>query len=258
MVISFIPDSQGCDFQVADPAGKPLFRLVLPETLYENRSVPVDHIIHTYPGIRIAGQHAASCVIERNDRVSYESDLSEADADTLKMSISVKNHTGRVLRDLRLDICQAPGCLPGYPDPWANTDFMPAGLPLDRDIQGREWYEQVSVNRQRGLAGGEWIVLHPSPACPRIDEQNKYPLITGDQPDAAAVALLSIDRATILYMAWAVPCYWRAPFPGNACMHIMPALPDLQPGGRCAITGQCGLFYGSLAQLAERLNRDGR
>lgn len=257
MLISFTPQSKGCDYTVAGPDGQPLFRLILPETLYRNHRDPLDHVIHTFPGDQTVGQHAASCVTESRNSMLYESELSELDADTLRMRLSVRNRSAGALCDLRLDICQALGCLPGYPDAWANTDFMPASLPLDRDIQGRAWYEQVSIERQRGLVNGAWVVLHPAPDCPLIDEKNKYPFVTGSQPDTAAVGIQSIDRSKILYMAWSVPCCWRAPFPGNACMHIMPALPDLLPGDQIMITGRCGLFRGSLAQLAEDLKNNG-
>jgi hypothetical protein len=165
------------------------------------------------------------------------------------VTASFENLTPESLEGVRMVICSSVNHLPGKPD-WSNRLFIPAEVPLDRDAQGRFWYQHLTPERLMALRPDEWVPTHPSPRNPDPDLVPRYSFVPSITGDTVAYAVQSLDGKSLLYQSWDHPCQHETPCPGNACMHLDVLVSEcLEPGEKAVIVGRCGLFKGTWASL---------
>ena len=73
----------------------------------------------------------------------------------ISIEMDFRNLTGKTCQNLRTNICASVNHLPGEPG-WSNRDFVPDHVPLDRDLQGRYWYEESNSTVSQSLG---WRVV---------------------------------------------------------------------------------------------------
>ena len=169
------------------------------------------------------------------------------------IEMDFRNLTGGTCRNLRANICASLNHLPGEPG-WSNRDFIPASVPLDRDLQGRYWYEKGTPRSLQYWTGGSWGQMHAFPDRPSADTVNRYFFKAGELDNAYACALQSQNGKKLFYQAWSAPCQHWSPFPGNACTHLLPMVASqLEPEQTARITGMVGVFSGNRSELAQRI-----
>jgi hypothetical protein len=165
------------------------------------------------------------------------------------VKISVENLTQGNLTGIRVLICSSVNHLPGSPD-WSNRLFIPAEVPLDRDAQGRFWYQHLTPGRLMALRPGGWMVTHPSPGNPDPDLVPRYSFVPSITGDTIAYGAQSLDGKSLLFQSWNHPGEHETPCPGNACMHLdVPVSECLEPGEKAGIEGLCGLYSGTWTGL---------
>src|SRR3990172_2426489 len=231
------------DFDVILPGeDSPALRILLPERLM-CRSGDLACGVHRIPGRwsrtkkGLAGTFTAGTVAEFSVEV-------EPAGSELGVRLKVKNLTSEPWSDVRVEICSAANHLPGSPS-WANAEFVPP-LPLDRDLQGRFWFEKVTPRNLHALTDHGWVEVHPHPHNPSADAGPHYSFVPSTTDDAFACAVCSQDGKRFFYQAWDARCLYITPCPGNACMHLWPLVArTLEPGQSCAIRGVVGIFEGA-------------
>jgi len=240
------------DFDVTLPGEKtPAFRVLLPEQItWEGREDLSG--LHTIPGNwdktpeKISGAFLCGGSFE----ISVTIDPKETE---ILAEMSFKNLTPDVCRNLRANICASVNHLPGEPG-WANRDFIPASVPLDRDLQGRYWYEKATPKSLQAWVGGSWVPMHAFPGRADADLVDRYFFRAGESNEARACAVESQDGTKVFYQAWNAPCQYWSPFPGNACTHLLPLVAaSLEPGEVARVRGRVGVFSGSRTDWAKRV-----
>jgi hypothetical protein len=240
------------DFDVVlDGETTPAFRILLPE-MVTSPELELKTLLHTIPGRWAVTEHGAqgefcpSTDLELSVQIQCASPEIFAD-------ISIRNLSAQPLTQLRANVCANINHLPGTP-PWCNRAFMPS-LPLDRDAQGRYWYEKVAPGNLLALSDRGWIEMHPHPQTPDASLVPQYSF-KPNVGDVCACAVASADRSLLFFQAWDGPCQYCAPFPGNACMHLLPVIANvLASGSSAVIRGIAGIFAGNRDQLTTRIRQ---
>ncbi|NLG52188.1 MAG: hypothetical protein GX552_18920 [Chloroflexi bacterium] len=248
----YAQQTAGCsDFDITLPGDTaPSFRVLLPEWL---RAVGLDYhgLFHTIPGRWEPWGEGVQGQITVMDTVAVGVRLL-AHARHVDVTLSVQNIGSRTLTDVWANVCTSVNHLPGSPG-WCNWTFMPH-LDPDRFLQGRYWYEQVTPRGLRALTDEGWVPMHPQPDQPNADSVPLYSFVPSAQANARACAVCPPEGGLFLFQAWASPCRYCAPCPGNACMHLEPFLAEtLPPGDVATIRGAVGLYAGDLPSLASHL-----
>ena len=248
----FVQQTSDCsDFDVIlDGEETPAFRVLLPEVVYADGldSVRGAHVI---PGAwewgtgRVLGRVALSEQIKLGVTIIEEGGY-------IRVALRLTNSPGSPLTNVSAEVCVSANHLPGEPG-WCNEAFLP-NLPLDRDAQGRAWFEHVTPHNLRALTARGWVDMHPCADRPDPDSVPTYSFSPSDVADARACAVGSHDGSTLLFQAWDAPCRYVTPCPGNACMHLIPQVAKaLAPGATATINGVIGVFAGTREELAARL-----
>jgi hypothetical protein len=172
----------------------------------------------------------------------------------LQVSLRVKNLLATEIGDVRADICSAVSHLPGSPD-WLNPRFLP-GVPLDRGVAGRVWFEKITPKGLFALTGAGWTPAHPRPDSPDAASVPLYSFLRSPKVEAVACAARSPDGRRWFYQGWNVLSRWCTPCPGNSCMHLDPVLAKkLAPGAEAEARGVVGMFDGDRDALTEMLTK---
>jgi hypothetical protein len=225
-------EPQGADLDVLAPDGAPLFRVLLPEDVTAtNAPALAGRLNHCTAGAWRDDGPVHAGVVRADGWMEARIGLLRRAAGVL-VSLQVTNLSEAELLGARADICIGVVHLPSPSTPWANRAFIPAEVPLDRDAAGRAWYGAVAPSRLYAYAGGAWTPLHPKPETPSPDLVPKYPVRREAVLDQSSViAVDTLDGRNRLFAAWDVPVGAVAPFPGNACFHVLPLLAEaLAPG----------------------------
>jgi len=240
------------DFDVALAAdSSPAFRLLLPEWVHaEGFEYP--GLLHVLPGkwrrqggvtegrFSVLGQLEVHVVLEPGET-------------TLGIRLEAANTGAGPLSNVWANVCMALNHLPGEPG-WSNERFL-ANLPLDRSLQGRHWYEKLAPRGLQALAARGWLPMHPHPEQPEADGVAPYQWEAGAEADVRACAVESPDAAAWAFQAWAGPCRFCTPFPGNACMHLEPFLAAVvEPGASAVAVGLAGIHSGDRRSLTARID----
>lgn len=168
----------------------------------------------------------------------------------IRTQVRVKNIGDAALPGVSLNICAGVSHLPGRPG-WSNRDFIAGEVPLERSAQGRFWYEAVTPRGLKVLTSHRWEGIHPNPSQPSAEGVENYGASPTEDDGAIACAAASMDGESLLYQCWSSPGRWLPPFPGNACMHLLPKLVDLlQAGEEARVDGAVGIFDGGWEALA--------
>jgi len=253
--MKLIQQTPGCsDFDlVLGKRAAPAFRVLLPERIVSAGSTLVAPS-HTVPGewaftlAGARGEFAPSPLV----RVVVGIECGEAE---IRVDIEFINTSPRVLSSVTADFCAAVNHLPGAPG-WCNRDFIPS-VPLDRGLQGRYWYEKVTPHGLKALTAEGWVAMHPCPAHPDADAVGEYEWTLSPRTDAHACAARSADGSLLFFQAWDAPCRHIGPFPGNACMHLVPLVAELiEPEKTATIRGRIGILRGDWQALAGKINAE--
>jgi hypothetical protein len=242
------------DFDVVfDDDITPAFRVLLPEAISADGLETIGGC-HTVPGEWSFRAHRAqgSFSISPELRVTVRIECREPD---LLIDLRLRNGSSRPLHNLAANFCAGLNHLPGAPD-WCNREFIP-DAPLDRDIQGRYWFREVAPQGLKALVGDGWIATHPCPDNPDPDSVAEYSCNRSARSDVAACAVASHDGNSLFFQAWAAPCRYIEPFPGNACMHLLPLMASRLPAGETAtLHGMVGIFHGDWAALRHKISAE--
>jgi len=235
----------------------PSFRVLLPELITAGGLAGEDcPLFHTIPGTwAIQGDRASGSFTTPHPLAVFVTmHLRRSD---IAVALAMRNDTPNTLTDVEGNICVSPNHLPGAQG-WYNPRFLPEMAP-DRDAQGRCWYEKLTPGRLRALTAAGWVEMHAHPRDPDLDAVPPYNFAPSTRADAVACAVPSLDEVDYLFQAWSTPCRFIAPFPGNACMHLLPALAKRLDPGESAITyGSIGILHGdrnALTAHIEQFNR---
>ena len=227
----------------------PSFRLLLPEHVHA-RDAAMPGGLHTIPGQweRHFGLVGGRFAVERQLEIAV---LLMPASSGVRISLTFMNTDADPIEDLRAEVCASVNHLPGEPD-WANERYLP-GVECDRDSQGRYWYEKVTPE---GLFAFDdhntWTPMHRSPERPSAEGVDPYDIVVREDAPArgCAVRRTDGDEEIWLYQAWNTDSHWCCPFPGNACMHLRPAIAErLAPGESATIHGLAGVHSGSREEL---------
>lgn len=242
------------DLDVYVDGASPAFRMLLPEHLSAD-NVEFPGVVHNLPGRWKADGDCLSGEFVVGKAVEIGVSVRDGQTEAL-VELTFRNLLKWPLENFQTNICTAMNHLPGSCGyHWANRDFLPPDLPLDRSEQGRYWYARLSPRNYKALAGGEWVPLHPAPEAPQAPEGGVYARVLSPDADASACAAKAPGKNLLFYQAWNVPCRRQGPFMGNACMHLQPFLAaELPPHESVAIRGRVGLFEGDWAGLARKLS----
>lgn len=250
----FIQQTPACaDFDVWLDTDGPVFRMLIPELITAEQPLTESPLLHQIAGVWQVGEGRADGAFTTPHPLSLQVSVREDD-NAVRIAITVRNDLPYVLTGVRANICVALNHLPGTPD-WMNPRFLPA-LPLDRAAQGRCWYETVSPRRLHALTPAGWIPLHAHPAQPDADAVPLYNFTPTERDDLLACAVASQEDDALLFQAWSTPSRGIPPFPGNACMHLLPEVAErLAPGSAATLRGLIGLHIGDRTSLANRLTQ---
>jgi len=243
------------DFDVfPDGEDAPLFRVLLPELITADGLGQQDcPLFHTIPGRwEVQSDGVEGTFVTPHSlavSVSVRFQLSE-----IAVALTVRNETPQTLTSVEGNICVSPNHLPGAPG-WYNPRFIPEMAP-DRDAQGRRWYAELSPGRLQALTGAGWVEMHAHPDNPDPDTMPHYSFAPSPRADTVACAAPSLDGTSFLFQAWSCPCRFIAPFPGNACMHLLPKMADaLPPGAKATIHGLVGIHDGDRGALEAHIRQ---
>ena len=250
------PAGPTCDVDVLF-GGKPAFRLLVPEHLAAQSAdgpLNVPRFIHLLKGRWTTRDGELEGRAKLNDQLACSVRLQPAGGEVL-IALSVTNLSEKPLRNLRANICAGVNRLPDRAA-WSNRRFIPDTVPLDRDRQGQYWYEQATPkNLQAWMPQQGWKAMHEHPANPDAKKIDRYHAVLHDADDVRACAVESLD-GQLFFQAWNAPCHYIAPFPGNACMHLLPLLADrLDARQSITIHGLAGIHPGSRAELTKKLEK---
>lgn len=255
-----------CSDIIAVLDNRPAFKVLLPENIlvngqWYNQSVsdPLSIYFHVVPGtwnVTDQGIEGRYTVKDIDITVSLDKGGSE-----IYVTLTVTNTGDEELRDIWANICMALHALPGSgPDNpgWINTEFLSDSVPLDRTLQGRYWFENVTPIGLLALTDNKgWVAMHPYPENPDADAVELYSFSPSEKANARACAVRSLDGQSYCFQAWNSPCRYCTPCPGSACMHLHPFLAEvLKPNTSTSISGIIGVYYGGeLRSLRERIDR---
>ncbi len=236
----------------------PAFRILLPEII---NAVGMDRLAgtHMIPGTWSDEKDAMKGTVELGGRIRLDVEIKKGETEMFA-KLKLTNLLDHDLSDVYLDVCTSVNHLPGAPG-WCNRRFM-GDLPLDRDVQGRTWFEKITPHSLFALTDKGWVPMHPNPDKPDADIVPKYSFVSSKTDNAVACAVQSPDGKTWFFQAWNTPCRYMTPCPGNACMHLEPLAARKLPAGKSAeISVVAGMFNGTREALADRISRfrkDGR
>ena len=231
----------------------PVFRVLVPEHIQAGGMEAVHgvHMIHSSWESLLDGMKGT---FRACDELEVTTTVTTSGETEVEICISFKNLSDHDLTDLDADICTALNHLPGTPG-WANLSFF-GGVPLDRDIQGIMWYEDIAPRRLLALTDDGWAAMHPSPDSAGAEGVPRYNRVRSDAPGAIGCAVSGPDGESHFFQMWKTDCYYRNTFPGNACMHLVPVVcAGLAPGKIAEIRGVVGFFEGSRDALARRMRQ---
>lgn len=242
------------DFDVIfSGSGTPAFRVLLPEWLFA-RGLECESHLHTIPGSWTFADGTASGRFSANDQIELSVAVEPRQPDIL-VTLGATNIGSTGLADVYANVCSSVNHISGDPA-WCNEQFLP-GLPLDRSVQGRYWYEKLTPRGLFALTHDGWVPMHPRPADPDAEKVPPYQQIKSEKAVARACAVQSPGGDAVFFQSWDAPCRHCAPFHGNACMHLEAFLADsLHPGESAAIHGVVGIHTGDLDSLAVKLDED--
>ncbi|MCE5278229.1 MAG: hypothetical protein ABFD92_12730 [Planctomycetaceae bacterium] len=245
------------DFDISfSPDLRPACRVLLPEHVSAQGLENAPAVVHAVGGAwRVAGD-----VIEGSFRPTDEIEIGVTlgdGGDAALVTIAFRNLGKNTWRDLQSNVCVAMNHLPGSGGHhWANGDFIPESLPLDRSEHGRYWYSRLAPQNYKGLSAGGWVTLHPDADDPRCDKVQPYPHLIGEARDVIACAVKAPGQDLFLFQTWDAPCRRHSPFWGNACTHLQQCVaPMVAPGETAVLAGRIGLFRGDWSGLAEHISR---
>lgn len=229
----------------------PAFRILLPEALVVDGKA-IANGCHTVTGDWQFERDAAEGSFSPSAGLLVRVRIQCRDSDML-VGMSVTNTSPRPFANVTANVCASVNHLPGDPG-WCNRDFIP-GVPLDRDLQGRHWYSNVTPPGLQALTGDGWVAMHPRPGDPNPDAVPKYSWVPSARDDIRACAVKSHDGSLLFFQWWDAQCRYVEPFPGNACMHLMPVIAaKLAPGETATVRGMAGVLVGDWAGLAAEVN----
>lgn len=241
------------DFDVFLPGDEtPAFRVLLPELItadgLDEKDSPPFHTIHGTWSLRddcmsgtFTTPHPLTVFVSMHLRVS-----------DIAVALAVRNDTEHTLTHVEGNICLSPNHLPGQPG-WYNPRFIPEMAP-DRDAQGRCWYTELAPNRLKVLTAAGWGEMHAHPRHPDPDAVPPYDFTPSKGADAVACAVPSLDGSSYLFQAWSHGCRYISPFPGNACMHLLPTITNtLDPGTAAVVYGLIGILPGNREALTAHI-----
>jgi len=241
-------DCSDFDVVLAEGSG-PAFRILLPE--HANADGYQRRMLHMIPGDWRHSPGGSAGMFNVAGELEISVSLTKDESD-VRVELKVRNLMDRRLSDVYVNVCGAVNHIPGEP-PWCNRTFIP-DAPLDRAVQGRLWYERITPGGLFALTAGGWVTMHRQPDAPDADAVELYSFTPSDRPEAYACAVHSPDGAAWFFQAWNSNCYYLAPCPGNACMHLQPMVADtLAPGEQAQIVGLAGIHTAAQDELAEKI-----
>jgi len=237
------------DFDVIlDGERNPAFRVLLPEFVRAD-GLDLGKLLHTIPGKWFVGRDGATGSFRASPEILISVTI-ECRGMEIAVNLNLKNLSSQPLVNLKADVCASVNHLPGEPG-WCNPAFFPASLALDRDVQGRYWYEKITPHNLMALTDGGWVEMHPAPRHPDASRVAQYSFVPSSEESATACTVASADGRFLFFQAWDTRCNYCTPCPGNACMHLHPLIAArLEPGAAASVRGRVGIFRGSREEWA--------
>jgi len=235
----------------------PACRLLLPEHIYAEGLEELS-IVHTLAAEweESGDELQGSLVLDQGVECGL---WLKPTSEGVSMKISIKNRSQNTYRNVRVNICAGLSHLPNAINiDWANRDFLPDSVPLDRDLQGKYWYSMVTPKRLKAWTPNkDWIVMHLKPENPEPDSENLYWHALSQTDNSMGCAVISSDGEKLFYQVWKTEhSRHQSPFAGNACMHLIPQVAEeLPPGKTATIEGKAGIFEGSWEELAAEFKK---
>ena len=253
---SLVQQTPSCsDFDVTLPGKEaPAFRVLLPEHISWDEDEKLSGL-HTFPGqwVETTDHLSGAFVCDGSFEISVIIDPKETE---ILIEMEIRNLTRGTCQDLRANICASVNHLPGEPG-WSNRDFVPDSVPLNRDLQGRYWYEEATPQSLKAWTGASWVLMHAFPDRSNANTVDRYFFKAGELDNAYACAVESRDGKKLFYQAWNAPCLYWSPFPGNACTHLLPRVASsLEPGRTARVKGMVGVFSGNRSELAQQIRSE--
>jgi len=228
----------------------PSFRVLVPERIL-GHGVTCHDFFHTIPGDWRKDKGITRGSFAVADQFAIDVAIKPSQTG-IGVVLGVTNRGQTEISDVRADICAGLNRLPGNPA-WCNERFLPA-IPLDRDAQGRYWYEKHTPKRLFVLTKSGWVAMHPCPDDPDADKIPPGEFRPSDACDTCACAVESADGGVWYFQAWDASCRRCPPRPASACMHIQPFIAErLLPGARAEIHGRFGMHHGNRQSLEAML-----
>lgn len=248
-LIQQTPDCSDFDV-VLENRSSPDFRVLLPEWIRGNELTHKGGF-HTIPGLWSQTDTTVQGHFTVDDQIEIGVNIVKGVSD-IAVKLSITNISSILLTNLWANICTSLNHLPGEPG-WSDQRFLP-GIRLERSVQGRCWYEQITPHRLFALTDSGWKGMHPHPDDPDINKVPLYSFVPSEFPEAVACAVESPDGGCFFFHAWDTRCRWCTPCPGNACMHLEPMMTErLLPGEHASIHGRIGLYYGARTSLEDMI-----
>lgn len=226
------------------------FRVLLPEWIRADGLEYKGHF-HTIPGTWAEHKNGVEGLFSVGNELDIGIHIETGLCD-MHVTFTVTNIGRHDLTDVTAEICTSLNHLPGNPG-WCNIRFFP-DTTLDRAVQGRYWFEQLTPHRLFALTREGWVAVHPCPDQPDTYEGPLYNFKPGQEADAKAYAVQSPDGQVYFFQAWDAPCRYCLPCPGNACMHLQPLITSvLKQSESATIHGLIGIHSGDQERLAQKI-----
>lgn len=240
------------DFDFVLPNGAtPSFRLLAPEILFMD-GIRLDKI-HTIPGTQVRRADGLGVELSIPGKAFTRVRL-RPQASWVDVEYSITNRDQKTWKNVAAEFCLGLDRLPSHVRPWSNAEFFPSAL-LGRSALGAYWFSVLTPRRLECYSGAVWVPLHPRPDDPDPAKVPLYPTPPDKLLPASIVVLRARGSQPQFFMMWSKKGFARAPFPGNACMHLVPQLADqLKPGETATIRGRAG-FGGSTPEDLVPLQR---
>lgn len=262
--ITFEPDKQGSlIFNCILPGERiPSFRILAPEHITTNdRDLGEEAGFKWFHIMQAKSyQRDGTLVIEHLFENLFEFRLTVTPREMyVDIELSIKNIDNKPWNGLQANFCSGltkPSDVKSN-DMWINRIFFPDTVMYRKEI-GEYWFSKIVPKRFKYYDGKEWKLAHPNPENPNSSEfpewlseeaKNKTDKI------GRIIALEAHDNQPQLFQMWNVEGVVWDPFPGNACMHIIPIVAErLNPKEVASIKGRIGFWGKSLDDLLSFYN----
>lgn len=152
-----------------------------------------------------------------------------ADAQTVHMSLYVRNGTSGAIHGLKMQTCAYLRQLNGFDDRTLGNKYV--------HVAGKGWVSLADAGEIKEETGTYRLGWRKGPAI----------------ADLPLIVSRSSEGERLVAMTWHEDTYSMVSNPNHPCMHADPAFPDLAPGEAHSIQGELIFFEGSLSEFERQV-----